>query len=154
LLLTSREKPQNLEKLVGKDRPVRFQELLGLTFEDGREIFTKKDISDSEKELKEVFNLYSGNPLFLQLAANHIKETFKGNIDKFLEKAKFVIGQPLHDSEDERDAIRKMLDWYFQRLSDDEQSDEEQKEIMYWLAINREPVSISELEEDILLSSA
>jgi len=40
-----------------------------------------------------------------------------------------------------------MLDWYSDRLSP------EQKEIVYWLAINREPVSISELADDILSDS-
>jgi WD40 repeat protein len=144
LLLTSREKPQNLEKLAGEDRLVRFQELEGLTFEDGQQIFTSISISGSEQELKEVFNWYSGNPLFLDLAAKHIKDMFDGNISEFLKQAKLIIGQPLRDSEDEREAIQKMLDWYFQRLSN------EQKEIMYWLAINREAVSISQLKEDLL----
>lgn len=157
LLLTSREKPQNIERLVGEDKPVRFSELPGLTYEDGLKIFTNNSLSGTERELKEVFHLYGGNPLFLDLAAKHIKASFNSNIYNFLKGAKFVIGQPLSNFKNElesQDAIRKMLDWYFQRLSDDKQSDEEQKEIMYWLAINRQPVSISELEEDILLSTA
>lgn len=154
LLLTSREKPQNLERLESEDGFVRFRGLSGLTFENVIKFFT--DISASKEELEEVHNLYSGNPLFLKLAANYIKneKRFQGNIGQFLNEANLVIGQPLRDSEDERDAIRKMLDWYFKRLSDDNQSDEEQKEITYWLAINREPVSFSELKDDILLSSA
>jgi WD40 repeat protein len=143
LLLTSREKPQNLERLA-RETQLRFQELEGLTFEDGQQIFTSISISGSEQELKEVFNLYSGNPLFLDLAAKYITDMFGGNISEFLKQAKLIIGQPLRDSEDEREAIRTMLDWYFQRLS------KEQKEIMYWLAINREAVSISQLKEDLL----
>jgi hypothetical protein len=43
---------------------------------------------------------------------------------------------------------RDLWDWYFERLSDEE------KEIMYWLAINREPVAIPELQEDILSPGA
>ena len=44
------------------------------------EIFTKNDIYDSEKELKEVFYWYGGNPLFIDLAAKHIKASFNSNI--------------------------------------------------------------------------
>ncbi len=43
--------------------------------------------------------------------------------------------------------IRELLDWHFERLSQAE------KTLMYWLAINREAVSISDLKEDILSSS-
>ncbi len=153
LLLTSRERPQNFERLGIEDRFVRFRELSGLTFEDIQKFFS--GILASKKELLEVLKLYSGNPLFLKLAANYVKyeKRFQGKIGQFLKEAKFVIGKPLLDCEDERDAIRKMLDWYFQRLSDDNQSDEKQKEVIYWFAINREPVSFSELKEDILSSA-
>ncbi|MFM6199129.1 MAG: hypothetical protein ACKPE1_08300, partial [Dolichospermum sp.] len=40
-----------------------------------------------------------------------------------------------------------LLNWHFQRLNPAE------KEIIYWLAINREPVSASELLEDVLSTS-
>jgi len=40
--------------------------------------------------------------------------------------------------------IRELLEQQFERLSDQE------KEIMYWLAINREPVSLFELQSDIV----
>ncbi len=41
--------------------------------------------------------------------------------------------------------IRDLLDWHFERLC------EAEKTVMYWLAINRESVSIADLKEDILL---
>lgn len=40
--------------------------------------------------------------------------------------------------------LRDLLDWHFTRLSGKE------KEILYWLAINRSRISIPELKEDIL----
>jgi hypothetical protein len=44
--------------------------------------------------------------------------------------------------------MRELLDWHFERLSDS------QREVMYWFAINRETISLAELEEDILSTEA
>ena len=146
LLLTSREKPKNISRLAGKRKPVRFLELGGLDYVEGRKIFESiGDFSGEDKEWKELIEFYNGNPLALELAARHIGEVFFGDISEFLRGGKRIFGQPLEDEDDdERDDMRKLLDWHFQRLLDKE------KEIMYWLAINREPVSLSELKEDIL----
>ena len=148
LLLTSREKPQSIEALLVPEKPIRLLELEGLTFHEAGDIFTNKEIEGSREEFEGIFDLYGGNPLFLELAAKHIKEVYQSDVTSFYREASFVVGQPLRDVEDEREAIRKMLDWYFSRLS------EEQKEIVYWLAINREPVSIETLSEDVLSVSS
>jgi WD40 repeat protein len=139
LVLTSREKPQEIAKLEGKSKPVRSLPLSGLTDIEGRKFFAS--VSDSfvasDNEWKELIEFYSGNPLVLELAAKHIDEVFFGNISKFLREKEQVF-----------DDLKNLLNWHFERLSYFE------KEVMYWLAINREPVSFSELKEDILLSSA
>jgi len=138
LLLTSREKPQEVARLEGKTKPVRFLELGGLDYLDARKIFAEiGDFCGADDEWRKLIEFYNGNPLALELAANHIKEVFFGNISDFLRQRKQVF-----------DDLRELLDWHFERLSDNE------KEIMYWLAINREPVSLSELREDILSSIA
>ena len=138
LILTSREKPQEISLLEGKTRPVRSLELNGLNNLDGRQIFAEVgSFSGSDDEWEELIEFYNGNPLALNLAAKHIKEVFFGNIYEFLRQ-----GKPVFDD------LRDLLDWHFERLSILE------KEIMYWLAINREPVSCSELIEDILSSLA
>jgi len=118
----------------GQTPPVRCLELKGLDFYEGREFFTEMgDFSGSDGEWRELIEFYNGNPLALELAANHIAEVFGGNISEFLRE-----GQPVF-----RD-LRDLLDWHFHRFSDRE------KEIIYWLAINRESVSLVELKEDIL----
>lgn len=138
LILTSREKPQEIARLEGKTRPVRSLELNGLNNSDGRKVFTEVgSFYGSDDEWKELIDLYNGNPLVLDLAAKHIKEVFLGNISEFLIREKPVF-----------DDLRDLLDWHFERLSILE------KDIMYWLAVNREPVSLSELIEDILSSLA
>ena len=134
LLLTSREKPQEIALLEGKTRPVRSLNLRGLDELDGQKIFNEiGTFCGSDSEWREVVEFYNGNPLALELAARHIDEVFFGDLSEFLKQ-----GKPLFSD------LRDLLDWHFNRLSNDEQ------EIMYWLAINREPISLSELREDSL----
>lgn len=136
LLLTSREKPQEVAFLEGNTKPVRSLELTGLNYIDGRKIFEKiADFSGSDEEWQELIEFYDGNPLALELAAKHIQQVFFGNITEFLKEGKPMFTN-LHD----------LLDWHFERLSDLE------KEVMYWLAINREPISISDMKEELLSS--
>ena len=142
LLLTSREKPQDIEAMEGV-QPVRSLELSGLDIAAGRAIF--QDIGNAydasfqgtEEEWEALIAFYNGNPLALEVAARHILKLFDGNLAAFLGQNLRVFGK-----------IRDLLDWHFERLS------EAEKEIMYWLAINREAVSISELQEDVLLPFA
>ena len=136
LLLTSREKPDNIHKLAGKHKPVRFLNLTGLDFFAGKKIFDSINIfQGSDEDWEKLINFYNGNPMALQLTACHIHEAFAGNITNFLREGELILND-----------IKTILDWHFNRLSDDEQ------EIMYWLAINREPVSFSELKDDLLSS--
>jgi WD40 repeat protein len=148
LLLTSREKPQNIKLLSNTCSSVQLLELEGLNIEESRSLFINAGVDGSREELEAIFRFYGGNPLFLDLAARHITEFFQGDIFSFHREAQFILGQPLYDIEDEREDIRKMLDWYFGRFSP------EQKEIVYWFAIEREPVSIAGLTDNILSTSS
>ncbi len=139
LILTSREKPRTLKRLEGKTKPVRFLELTGLNYIDGQKIFEERgNFYGSDDEWKRLIEFYNGNPLALELAAIYIKEDFEGRLSDFFKEGKLVFDDMRQD----------LLDWHFERLSTLE------KEIMYWFAINREPVSINQLREDILSSSA
>ena len=139
LLLTSREKPHNLTVLAGKERPVRLYELGGVDYVSGMNIICQEisNVSGSEEQWQELIKFYKGNPLALQLVAKHIQSVFAGNIAEFLE-----VGHRLFYN------INELLDWHFERLS------VAQKEILYWLEINREPTTIRELREDILSPEA
>jgi WD40 repeat protein len=134
LLLTSREEPQEITQLYGDTGPVRLQNLSGLNSKDCKEIFRRiGSFSASEQEWEDLNSLYRGNPFALNLAAKYIKASYSGKISAFLEENKLVI-----------DDLRELLDWHFKRLSD------LHKEIMYWLAINSMPISLAEMEKDIL----
>lgn len=138
LLLTSREKPKEITSLQGRTKPVRCLELTGLTCLEGQQIFAQiSEFSGSESDWSQLIEFYNGNPLALELAARHIDEVFFGNIAEFLQG-----GKPIFED------LRDLLDWHFERLTGPE------REIMYWFAINREPMSLQDLRDDILSTHA
>lgn len=134
LMLTSREIPRHLERLEGKNRPVRFYHLDGLNTTEGKAIFHQIGrFQGSEQTWNDLIHYYNGNPLALELAAHHIHNVFDGDISKFWD-----FQQPLFHE------IKELLSWHFQRLTPLEQ------ELVYFLAINREPVTINSLREDLV----
>lgn len=134
VLLTSREKPPEIRKLAGKTQPVRLLELGGLAREDIQALFAEiGDFRASDEEWQELVDRYSGNPLALELASRYITGAYHGHISTFLAAQKAVF----HD-------LNHLLDWHFTRLSEREQ------EIGFWLAINREPATLTELREDLV----
>ncbi|MEH2037603.1 NB-ARC domain-containing protein [Nostoc sp.] len=132
LVLTSREKPREIAFLEGQALPVRSLPLSGLKVAEGQEILKLKGLSAAEDEWKVMIERYAGNPLALKIVATTIQDVFDGNVTGFLQQDTAVFGD-----------IRDILEQQFERLSDLE------KEIMYWLAINREPMALPELRNDI-----
>jgi WD40 repeat protein/DNA-binding CsgD family transcriptional regulator/GTPase SAR1 family protein len=132
LVLTSREKPREIALLEGKNLSVRSLQLSGLKAE-AKEILRVKALLD-ESRWEELIELYGGNPLALSIVSTMIQDVFDGGVSKFLEKNTVFLGEE----------IRYLLEQQFERLSDLE------KEVMYWLAINYQPVTLSELQEDIV----
>ncbi|MEM9508170.1 MAG: NB-ARC domain-containing protein [Cyanobacteria bacterium P01_E01_bin.35] len=131
MIITTREKSPEVAILEGDNLPVRSLKLTGL--KEGREIIKVKGLSGSDSELIALSDRYDGNPLALKVVATTIKDLFAGNISEFLHQEQAVFGD-----------IRDLLDQQFVRLSDLEQ------EIMYWLAIIREPVSLSRLRDNFV----
>lgn len=134
LLLTSREKLKEVALAEGKDSsPVRSLLLTGLDPASGQKLLQDKALSGSEETWATFINLYSGNPLALKVVAEPVRQVFEGHIAAFLEKNEVVPGD-----------LSDLLEQQFRRLSPLEQ------EIMYWLAIEREPVSPGEIQADIV----
>ncbi len=137
LILTSREKPREVGLLEGTLRPVRSLQLSGLKQEDGQRILQVEGTSGSEIEQQQILEHYAGNPLALRIAATTIQDLFGGSITEFITQGTSVFGD-----------IRDLLDQQFSRLS------ELGRSVIYWLAINRETVSLAELREDMVPSIA
>ncbi len=133
LVLTSREKPKEFAPLEGEASPVRTLSLVGLGETEGQEVLQDKGLFGSQEEWAKLVEKYSGNPLALKLVSEPIRELFDGDIAAFLAEGEIIFGD-----------TRNLLDQQFQRLSEIE------KEIIYWLAIKRELVSLDELLNDIV----
>ncbi len=133
LVLTSREKPGEIVLLEGKTALVRSMSLAGLAEPEGRELISDKGLFGSSEAWLSYIKRYSGNPLALKLAAEPIRELFNGDIDAFLKEEEVVLGD-----------IFGLIEEQFRRLSPLEQV------VMYWLAIEREPISLEDLQEYIL----
>ncbi|NJL10061.1 MAG: NACHT domain-containing protein [Calothrix sp. SM1_7_51] len=133
LIITSREKPKDFVALESDNSPVRSLQLTGLKVEDGEEFFQERGIKGSYEEQEKLLDFYQGNPLALKIISTTIKELFNNSISDFLAQPAIIFG-----------GILDLLEGHFNRLSELENS------VVYWLAINREPVTISQLSEDIV----
>ncbi|MBW4458356.1 MAG: NACHT domain-containing protein [Nostoc indistinguendum CM1-VF10] len=135
LVLTSREKPEEITAQEGEMLPVRSFQLVGLKETEGQQLLAAKGLAVRDGiEGTELVKYYSGNPLALKIAATSIRELFLDNITAFLTQGTAVFNE-----------IRKLLEQQFNRLSVLEE------QVMYWMAIAREPILLLELQEDIVL---
>ena len=133
VLLTSREKPQHVAMMEGEELPVRSFRLYGLAEEPGEQLLKIKGLTGRDSAFRALVYHYGGNALALKVVATTIRDLFAGDIHEFLEQETAIFGD-----------IRDLLRQQFDRLTDIE------REIVYWLAINREPLSIDDVREDIV----
>ncbi|MEM9815174.1 MAG: NB-ARC domain-containing protein [Cyanobacteria bacterium P01_D01_bin.6] len=135
LVLTSRECPRELAPMAGDRLPVRLWSVTGIDPAAGREILQTKglELDEANPQSQELIDRYSGNPQALHLVATAIQREFLGDVDDFLAEE----GAAVED-------VRTLLDQHLTRLAPLERS------ILFWLAINREPVGLDELMEDLL----
>lgn len=133
LLLTSREKPGEITRLESKYTTTRSLHLGGLEQTAVQKLFQILTIAGEPAAQENLAHLYSGNPLALKLVAGPIRELFGGNITSFLQEKEIVFGE-----------ITTLIEEQFEPLGTAE------REIMYWLAIEREAISIHELRPKIV----
>lgn len=137
LLLTSREQPKELTYLEGQHLPIRSFQLKGLSISAGQEIFNLHGtFYGSDQQWQQLINHYAGNPLALKMVASTLQDSFESDLTQLLE----FVSQDIYVF----DNIRDLLERQFNRLSPLE------AEVMYWLAINREPVSLLCLQTDFV----
>jgi hypothetical protein len=132
LLLCTGEKPREVALLEGEKTSVRSLHLQGLAVEAGN-ILQEKHLLDTDK-WDELIQLYRGNPLALKIVATTIQELFGGSVAAFVQHDTLVYGD-----------IYDLLEEQFERLSNLEQ------EILNWLAIAYQPLSLLQLQSRILL---
>lgn len=137
ILLTSREIPTEVVTQHGANVPIRLLRLESLSVEEGETIFKAKGLTFSTEQtlIAELIKRYQGNPLALEIVAAPLKDLFDSNIAAFLAQETLLFKD-----------IRSLLNSQFNRLSSLEQ------QVMYWLAINREAVTATQLQADLLPS--
>ncbi len=133
VLLTSREQIAEIGNFAGDNLPVRTLPLGGLSIEAGMAILDDKGLPLTIDKGQELVDLYAGNPLALKIISTSILEVFDGQIQEFFDQGTAVFN-----------GIRMLLERQFERLSSIEQ------QVMFWLAIEREWVSVGDLQADIL----
>ena len=133
LLVTSREKPAAIVPLEGEKLTVRTLPIAGLSASESEDLFDAKGLSAATAERARLQQIYSGNPLALKIVATSIYDLFDGEIDKFLDAQVSIFS-----------GIRQLLDQQFDRISLTEQA------VMYFLAIERDWVSLADLHERMI----
>jgi WD40 repeat protein/SpoVK/Ycf46/Vps4 family AAA+-type ATPase len=136
LLLTSREKPSTLMPLEGESTSIGTLDLHGLSETEVATIGTANGCHTAKSiDWQHFQQSYSGNPLAIKIAATTIRDLFDGSVSEFLAQGIILC-----------DEIEVLLSQQFDRLSQIEQ------QVLYWLAVGREAVSISQLLADFIPS--
>jgi WD40 repeat protein len=139
VVITSREKFREITLLEGEESSVRSLNLSGLGEAEGQAIIQQRGtFVATETEWEGLVQHYAGNPLALKMVAAVVDDLFGGSVSGLLEYLKPNSKTLIFDD------IRDLLERQFDRLSNLEQ------EAMYWLAIDREFVSLSELRDDLV----
>jgi hypothetical protein len=127
------EKPKEIGWLEGKTMPVRSLVLQDLEVIEAEKIFQEKSLAEPD-QWHSLIALYRGNSLALKIVATIIKDLFGGQVSEFLKQNTLVFGD-----------ISGLVQMQYDRLSSLEQ------EILQWLAIERQPASLSKLRQNMLL---
>ncbi|MBE7384280.1 MAG: NACHT domain-containing protein [Leptolyngbya sp. SIO1E4] len=133
VVLTSRELPIGFESLRGRNNAVRVYAVPSLETAACQSLLAATGVVCEESESAQLSDRYGGNPLALKLVGTTIHELFEGQVNLFL-----ASGTPLLQG------IRQVLVQQFQRLLPLE------KQVMDWLAIYREPVTLVELQHSFV----
>lgn len=133
LVLTSREKPQDVASLEGEKLPVRSLELSGLRTSAAQELLQIKGLVGLPEERRILIKRYGGNPLALKIVATTIQDVFDGATAEFLAHNLVAFGN-----------IRNILEQQFNRLSNLE------RKVVYWLAIHHKVVPIRGLRKEVV----
>lgn len=134
LIITSREKPQQLAPREERNGTVRSMALRGLDNKSCQAILNGMGINCGEEFGATLAEHYGGNPLALKLIAEPIREMFGGDIEAFLASSGYRYG-----------GVRYILDQHFGRLSQVEQ------DILYWLALSRDPLDLETIQKQSVL---
>ena len=128
VLLTSREKPKEIEPLEGVRSPVRSLRLAGVDEQAAQELLADKELSGTPSAWQRLVTSYAGNPLALKIVAQAVSDLFGGDLDRFLREGELIFN-----------GVRPVLRQQVGRLSPLEHL------LLTWLAVLREWTTLDTL---------
>jgi hypothetical protein len=133
LLVTSREPSHSMHYLKQEKLTTHLFAVKGLEPASARQILQDNQLKDPE-DWHKLIDLYRANPLALMTICPIIKDYFTGKVSRFIQKNTVVVD----------DALQEVLKQHWETVSEAEQ------QIMYGLAIARNPISLAALKPQIL----
>jgi len=130
VLLTSREKPREIEPLEGGRAPVRSLRLAGVDEQAAQDLLSDKGLSGTPLAWQRLVASYAGNPLALKIVAQAVSDLFTGDLDRFLDEGELIFN-----------GIRPVLRQQVGRLSPLESL------LLAWLAVLREWTPLDTLSQ-------
>ncbi|HEX6552951.1 MAG TPA: NB-ARC domain-containing protein [Ktedonobacteraceae bacterium] len=121
VLLTSREKPREIEPLEGVRSPVRSLRLVGMDDQAAQELLSDKELRGTPVAWQRLVASYAGNPLALKIVSQAVADLFGGDLDRFLQEGELIFN-----------GIRPVLRQQVGRLTPLEHR------LLTWLAVLRE----------------
>jgi len=128
VLLTSRERPREIEALEGTRSPVRSLRLVGVDEQTAHVLLSDKGLDGTPAAWQRLVAGYAGNPLALKIVAQAISDLFDGDLDRFLQEGELIFN-----------GVRPLLRQQVGRLSPLEHL------LLTWLAVLREWTSLDTL---------
>lgn len=139
LVLVGRELPRVRRWADDATGSPHFLSLTGVATDAAQRILADGGLTGTEARRRALIARYAGHPLALKLVAGTTRELFGGDLDRFLAASQdqsHGLGVP--------GAVHDLLDREFARLSPRE------RDLVYWLAIEREPVALQTLAADLI----
>src|SRR6266567_2725817 len=130
VLLTSRERPREIEALEGVRSPVRSLRLVGVDEQAAHDLLSDKELSGPPAAWQGLVASYAGNPLALKIVPQAVCDLFSGEIDRFLHEGELIFN-----------GIRPVLRQQVGRLSPLEHL------LLTWLAVLREWTPLDTLSQ-------
>ncbi|NES40385.1 NB-ARC domain-containing protein [Moorena sp. SIO2C4] len=135
VIITTQSEPQEIYNT--QNKKVKSLRLQGLNNADAKNIIDEENFEISTSEINEIVNYYGGHPLVLKIVSAGIREYFDGNVKSFIEKLRQGV-YPFNNNN-----IKTFIQRQIERIT------LQGKVIVYWLAINREPITIETLKNDL-----
>ncbi|MEL6222092.1 MAG: NB-ARC domain-containing protein [Cyanobacteria bacterium J06627_8] len=130
VVVISRELPREVSALAGAEHAVREINLSGMSMTDGKKFLESTGLVKRGSTFDALIQRYRGNPSALRVVSKLVQEFFGGDVIQFMSQSTVFV----------TDVVTELLSQQIERLSDLE------IEVMYWLAIACQPISLSELK--------